>query len=142
MEDYGRLWMSACWVRPGAGPKMKILDLITGSVNSGVLKSVSLKSQPQSDGIYLFGTTSLPREFANSFFKSADGTFKICPKMFYQVLIFLAQVGGVYVPTMFALMPDKSEHSYGVLFGILHQAFGDLNIDTNWKDHYFMLDFE
>ena len=58
-------------------------------------------AEDKNDGIFIFGTPELAREFANSILKSADVTFKICPKMFYQVLIFLAMVGGVYITCMF-----------------------------------------
>ena len=34
----------------------------------------------------------LAKEFANSMFKSADATFKICPKLFYQVVLFVCIV--------------------------------------------------
>ena len=65
-------------------------------------------AEEKNDGILIFGTKELAKEFSNSIFKSADATFKICPKMFYQVLIFLAMVGGVYITCMFAVMPNKT----------------------------------
>ena len=42
------------------------------------------------DGIILLGTQRLAKEWNNSKFKSLDATFKICPKMYYQVFIFFS----------------------------------------------------
>ena len=87
-------------------------------------------AESKDDGIYIFGTKELAREFANSIFKSADATFKICPKMFYQVFLFLAMVGGVYVTCMFAIMPNKTGNSYIKVFNMIHDAFFEMGLDV------------
>ena len=99
-------------------------------------------AESKDDGIYIFGTKELAREFANSIFKSADATFKICPKMFYQVFLFLAMVGGVYVTCMFAIMPNKTGNSYMKVFNMIHDAFSEMGLDVEWRNHSFMTDFE
>ena len=83
-------------------------DIVLEVVDTEDLKvsDYLLGSSPE-DGIYLFGTKTLAKEFANSLFKSADATFKICPKLFYQVMIFLALINGVYVNCMMAVMPNE-----------------------------------
>ena len=62
--------------------------------------------------------------------------------MFYQVLILLAMVGGVYVTCMFAVMPNKSGPSYLKVFSMIHDAFSIMGLDVNWRNHSFMMDFE
>ena len=99
-------------------------------------------AEDKNEGILIFGTLELAKEFSNSIFKSADATFKICPKMFYQVLIFLAMVGGVYVTCMFAVMPNKTGNSYKKVFSMIFETFTNFGLDTEWRNHYFMMDFE
>ena len=65
------------------------LDLVN---NDNLNISEYLLGSSPSDGVYLFGTKKLAKEFANSMFKSVDATFKICPKLFYQVMLFLCIV--------------------------------------------------
>ena len=57
-------------------------------------------------------------------------------------MLFLCMIGGVYVTTMFAVMPKKDDHSYGVLFGLLWKYFSDNDLNTDWTGHYVMMDFE
>ena len=68
------------------------------------------------EGVYLFGTVKLLTEFSNAKFKSVDGTFKIAPRLFFQTMIFMCQIGGNYVTTMMAVLPDKEETTYDILF--------------------------
>ena len=76
--------------------------------------------------VFLFGTPLTAEAFSKAEFKSGDGTFKICPKLFYQVFVLMALYGGVYVPCLFGLLPDKSEDSYLRFFGMLW-AYNDKN---------------
>jgi len=45
-----------------------------------------------------------------------DGTFKSCPKPFCQLYTILAYVNTVYIPLVFALLPDKTQSTYETLF--------------------------
>ena len=92
--------------------------------------------------VFLFGTPLTAEAFAKAEFKSADGTFKICPKLFYQVFVLMALYGGVYVPCLFGLLPDKSEDSYTRFFGMLW-AYNDQNgLPNDFRNEFFMCDFE
>jgi hypothetical protein len=66
----------------------------------------------KNEDVFLFGTPLTAERFAKADFKSKDGTFKICPKLFYQFFVLMALYGGVYVPCLFRLLPDKAEDSY------------------------------
>ena len=92
--------------------------------------------------VFLFGTPLTAEAFAKAEFKSGDGTFKICPKLFYQVFVLMALYGGVYVPCLFGLLPDKSEDSYLRFFGMLW-AYNDQNgLPNIFENEFFMCDFE
>ena len=41
-------------------------------------------AEDKDSGIFIFGTKEMAKEFADSSFKSCDGTFKICPRLYYQ----------------------------------------------------------
>jgi len=46
-----------------------------------------------------------------------DGTFKSCPKPFYQLYTILVYVNTFYTTTnVFALLPDKTQSTYETLF--------------------------
>ena len=60
-------------------------------IDFDILESESLNvknyllASDEDEAIYVFGTKSLLQEFSNSVFKSCDATFKISPRLFYQV---------------------------------------------------------
>ena len=41
-----------------------------------------------------------------------DGTFKACPKLFYQLYTIHAEVHGQILPLVFSLLPSKSKKCY------------------------------
>ena len=43
---------------------------------------------------------------------------------------------------MFAIMPNKKGDSYVKVFNMIKEAFTVLNLDTEWRSHAFMMDFE
>lgn len=45
-----------------------------------------------------------------------DGTFKVVPKPFYQMVVILGKRGDFVAPLMFALLPCKSAVCYNLLF--------------------------
>ena len=52
-----------------------------------------------------------------------DGTFKITPKPWRQVMIVSAQVReGIWVPVAFGYLPDKQLDSYTTFFNLLNTA--------------------
>ena len=92
--------------------------------------------------VFLFGTPLTAEAFAKAEFKSGDGTFKICPKLFYQVFVLMALYGGIYVPCLFGLLPDKTEDSYIRLFGMIWAYNDKNNLPNNFENQFFMCDFE
>jgi len=50
-----------------------------------------------------------------------DGTFKSCPKPFYQLYTIIAYTNTFYMPMVFALLPDKMQSTYETLFHYLLQ---------------------
>ena len=61
----------------------------------------------------------------------ADGTFKVCPELFFQLYIVHGQRGGRISPCVFALLPNKTKATYirffRELFNILNNI-GDPNL--------------
>ena len=91
---------------------------------------------------FLFGTPLSAEAFAKAEFKSGDGTFKITPKLFFQVFVLMALYGGIYVPCLFGLLPDKSEDSYLRLFAMIWAYNDKNNLPNDFSNQFFMCDFE
>lgn len=60
-----------------------------------------------------------------------DGTFKACPKLFYQIFTIHAVKDNVYIPLVFFLLPDKSTVSYVHAFRSVEEY---LSPDTVYAD--------
>ena len=71
---------------PTAPKELSEIDLSILENENLAISDYLLNSSPE-DGIYIYGLLALLKEFSNSTFKSCDGTFKICPKLFYQVFL-------------------------------------------------------
>ena len=90
----------------------------------------------------MLGTPLTAEAWARSEFKSGDGTFKICPKLFYQVFVLMALFGGVYLPCLIGLLPDKSNDTYGRFFAMVWTYLNENNLPNDFTGHFFMTDFE
>ena len=72
---------------------------------------------------------------------SADGTFKIAPTLWGQVMIICAQIAcGLWVPVMFALLPDKKYETYLAYFGCVKTCLAE--IGETLAASFIMIDFE
>ena len=72
---------------------------------------------------------------------SADGTFKIAPTLWGQVMIICAQIAcGLWVPVMFALLPDKKYETYLAFFGCVRTCLAE--IGETLAASFIMIDFE
>ena len=123
------------------------------------------RSNPDANNkdVICLGTFATASAWARSQFKSGDGTFKMTVKSFYQVcphsqktiqwptliwwiliqtFILLALLGGVYVPCIIALLPDKKRESYDVLFSLIWDYLNQHNLPNEFSSDYFMTDFE
>lgn len=68
-------------------------------------------------GIIMFTTQSNMEFFCkNDVEIFIDGTFKYCPKFYYQLYTFLGYKNGRYVPSVFCLLPAKLKESYKNMF--------------------------
>lgn len=56
-----------------------------------------------------------------------DGTFKICPEIYYQLYTVHAQLDGRIFPCAFALLPNKQETTYNQFFTQLFQLVRTVN---------------
>ncbi|XP_060809619.1 uncharacterized protein LOC132903950 [Amyelois transitella] len=67
----------------------------------------------------------------------ADGTFKCCPKGFYQLYSIHGynKNNNSVAPLIFALLPDKKTETYKVLFSLIKTSIG-------WNPQKITLDFE
>ena len=62
--------------------------------------------------------------------------------MFIQTFILMALLGGVYIPCVIALLPDKTRETYDVFFGLIYDYLDKHNLPNNFSDGFFMTDFE
>lgn len=66
--------------------------------------------------IIIFASPLGINQLATSEHWFADGTFKVCPEVFYQLYTVHAEQGGRIFPCVFALLPNKTEVTYTRFF--------------------------
>ena len=89
----------------------------------------------------MFTSNGSLKILADSKALSCDGTFKIAPKLWHQVMIICAQIaGGLWVPVLFAFLPDKKYETYLAFFGCMKTCLDD--IGEKIAASYIMIDFE
>ena len=72
---------------------------------------------------------------------SGDGTFKITPSLWYQTFILAGEVvPEVWVPLIYAILPDKQKTSYEAMFEILLEAVEAQNLALSAE--WFLSDYE
>lgn len=69
-----------------------------------------------------------------------DGTFKSCPKFFYQMYSVHGLKNGHFLPLVFALLPGKSENVYKNLWDCILSACSDLQLQL--QPQVIHIDFE
>ena len=62
-----------------------------------------------------------------------DGTFKFCPKHFYQLYTSLVYVNLHYIPVVYALLIDKHKETYVKLLTIISDKCRDMSLLFNPK---------
>ena len=65
---------------------------------------------------FIFGSNRGLQLLGQSQHWYADGTFKVCPQVFFQVCTIHAQINGQVLPCVFSLLPNKVEGTYDRLF--------------------------
>ena len=103
----------------------------------------SQDEQAQTDSerrILLFASNTNLGYLANSPSVYLDGTFLICPSLFFQLYLFVGIVNGIYLPLAFALLTGKTKDLYIELFKALCQRFMELGLTIRMER--ILLDFE
>ena len=54
----------------------------------------------------------------------------------------MALLGGVYLPCIIGLLPDKRRETYDVFFGLIHAYLDAHQLPNTFADGFFMTDFE
>ena len=54
----------------------------------------------------------------------------------------MALFGGVYLPCLIGLLPDKTSDAYGRLFAMVWSYLDMNNLPNDFAGHFFMTDFE
>jgi hypothetical protein len=65
-----------------------------------------------------------------------DGTFKIVPKLFYQLFTIHGNINGAYYPLIYSLLPDKRESTYVKIFEHIRKIMEKIEVNL------IMTDFE
>ena len=68
--------------------------------------------------IIVFGTDDSLRRLCASDIVSMDGTFKVCPRVFYQFYVIHSHMYGTVLPELFCLLPDKKAATYHHLLSL------------------------
>lgn len=73
-----------------------------------------------------------------------DGTFKMAPKNYYQILNFWGylKTKKIYLPLLHALMTSKSQQAYNHVFNSLLQLLNDFNIEVTFENKIITTDCE
>lgn len=96
--------------------------------------------ETDSNRILMFYTQAHLKQLCSSRVIFGDGTFKVCPKPFYQLYTFHTEVFGHVFPAVYALTMRKDEATYNTMLTHLKQHASEMN--WNFSPSYFMLDFE
>ena len=72
--------------------------------------------QGDADRIFIFGTNQSLQLLSQSQNWFDDGTFKVCPQIFFQIYNIHAQINGCMLPCIYVMLPNKTEETYTRLF--------------------------
>ena len=80
------------------------------------------------DKLIIFASDGNLRQIAEAECLFVDGTFQVCPRIFYQIFTIHARVNGIHVPLAYLLLPNKRQETYERVFMVLAEkvqlAFG------------------
>jgi len=77
--------------------------------------------------IFIFGTDQALQLLVNSEDWFGDGTFKVCPEVFFKVYTVHAKIAERVLPCIYALLPNKQEVAYRQLFNRILAAVEPLD---------------
>ena len=91
--------------------------------------------------IILFATNFTLKVLARATAISCDGTFRMCPKLWFQLFIVSGEISdGIWIPLAFAFLPDKKKETYRSFFTQLKDALSRQDLELSAL--YVMMDFE
>ena len=96
-------------------------------------------SGPGDDRLIIFASESALDFLANSSEWYCDGTFKVVPEIFYQLYTVHGEHDGRIFPCVFALLPNKSQHTYERFFTELMR---EISARNPAPPQHVLLDFE
>ena len=88
----------------------------------------------------MFATEGNLRQLGRSKTWYADGTFKVCPSLFYQLFTMHAMIGGMVVPLVYVLLQNKSEVAYTQVLNVVKERCLELQIELSPDN--ILIDFE
>ena len=109
--------------------KLKNLNYCYGKVI--VLKN----KKDRQESLVLFTSTIQIKQFADCNVIFMDGTFKSCPKGYYQIFNILGRdaTTGVIIPLFHILMSKKSYDSYYYVFSFIKSIFTNYSLNIDFK---------
>lgn len=84
--------------------------------------------------IIIFATTGNLHHLSRAKVWYGDGTFKVCPTLFYQLYTLHAEVHGQVVPLVYTLLPGKSQRSYRFMWMKLHELLAERRLVSNLEE--------
>ena len=90
--------------------------------------------------IIVFGTLANLQRLCSSSVVSMDGTFKVCPRLFYQLYLIHSHCYNTVLPERVCLLPDKQTTTYHRLFTLIQSKCIDHQIALS--PSIIIVDFE
>jgi hypothetical protein len=95
------------------------------------------EEEDDNDRLLIFCTDTMIQVLQNAEEWMIDATFKIVPRLFYQILIVHAIHHGHVIPCAYVIMPNKTQTTYERVFQVLSDSVGD-----NGSPRICITDFE
>ncbi len=102
--------------------------------------SFLLCSDGEEDKILIFATDEHLEMLANAERVYMDGTFQICPRLFYQLFNINVFIHQQHFPVVYCLLPRKTWEVYNRAFTLVKEAAQNLHLEIN--PELIMTDFE
>ena len=84
--------------------------------------------------ILMFATVANLHHLSKADVWYGDGTFKVCPKLFYQLYTIHKEVHGKILPLVFSLLPSKSKNYYRFMWTKLNELIVQKGIHPKLKE--------
>ena len=104
------------------------------SINVSVSSEKSLEdvlAAEKLDRVLVFTTVKLLGLLTVAKRGSVDGTFRSCTTLWKQLFIIMVEIRGVFIPIVFAWLPDKTTASYYACLFLIMSAFCEHSDEIN-----------